>query len=457
MKTTPRIEVNGFGLNKEVASRLLEDAGLKADKKTIAALVSHAKDNHPKNEYLNRGELEAALKKLLDDRKPDIRPTQSLEKVLGSVPKSLSRYNINLFDTDGNNTKDMLTFDPVPLKKQTSGSPQLRALGGAKAKSVDQEVGHTWKGGVTVQFKSNGEAVPFNKGKWVTSSFSEMLLGRPDREDALARLKADGYNINAQRDFLVVNLKDHKEPIIFGLREGSDQKAKIEEKKQPAVGRMMMPQFNTDKRDYGFVSICTEVSVEHFGDQRLITVKKPVIYLYPEKKTTVSVHVQPNGAFAAQYPACQDGRWEMIATPEGTLFDPKTEKRYSYLFWEGTNPGALSIDEKRAFCVKAADAEKFLDDVAVRYALNDKERTDFVSYWIPALLRNPMSLVQFLEPPECAAYATLDVAPKPDAEIRLFMVFRRTDKLVKTGNPILPELRRGKFTVVEWGGANLDE
>jgi hypothetical protein len=51
----------------------------------------------------------------------------------------------------------------------------------------------------------------------------------------------------------------------------------------------------------------------------------------------------------------------------------------------------------------------------------------------------------------------MTVEPKPDAEIRLFMLFYGAPEPVKTGNPTLTQSKRGRFTVVEWGGANMDE
>lgn len=185
--------------------------------------------------------------------------------------------------------------------------------------------------------------------------------------------------------------------------------------------------------------------------------KKPVIYLYPEKKTNVTVKVDVVGEFSAQYPKTQDGTWNMIATPDGTLFDPKTEKKYGYLFWEAKNPTNLTIDPAKAFCVKKDEVESFLEGACLKFGLNDREKTDFVSFWIAALEQNPYSLVQFLTDDECASYAQMTVEPKPDSEIRMFMLFQRVNKPVKVGSPALSMKKREKFTVVEWGGANLDE
>ena len=47
---------------------------------------------------------------------------------------------------------------------------------------------------------------------------------------------------------------------------------------------------------------------------------KPVIYLYPEQETTVSVSLDYAGTLTATYPAYDNG-WTVTAEPDGTLYD----------------------------------------------------------------------------------------------------------------------------------------
>ena len=53
------------------------------------------------------------------------------------------------------------------------------------------------------------------------------------------------------------------------------------------------------------------------------TSAKPVIYLYPEEETTVSVQLDYTGQLTTTYPAYGDG-WTVTAHPDGTLTDPAT-------------------------------------------------------------------------------------------------------------------------------------
>ena len=85
-------------------------------------------------------------------------------------------------------------------------------------------------------------------------------------------------------------------------------------------------------------------------------VEKPVIYLYPEQETTVSVSLDYAGTLTATYPAYEDG-WTVTAEPDGTLYD-ESGNEYSYLFWEGENN--TDYDFSTGFCVAGADTADFL-------------------------------------------------------------------------------------------------
>lgn len=62
---------------------------------------------------------------------------------------------------------------------------------------------------------------------------------------------------------------------------------------------------------------------------------KPVIYLYPEEETEVSVQVNftEGGELTCTYPEYGNG-WEVTALPDGTIYD-KDGNEYYCLYWEG--------------------------------------------------------------------------------------------------------------------------
>ena len=72
------------------------------------------------------------------------------------------------------------------------------------------------------------------------------------------------------------------------------------------------------------------------------TESKPVIYLYPESQTDVTVTLDYAGTLTTTYPAYHSG-WEVTAFPDGTLINHADGKEYSYLFWEGDRDAGYDL------------------------------------------------------------------------------------------------------------------
>ena len=51
--------------------------------------------------------------------------------------------------------------------------------------------------------------------------------------------------------------------------------------------------------------------------------------------------------------------------------------------------------------------------------------------------------------------AKLDITPKPDSVLRVFMAYKAIDKPIEIEEPIITSFERNGFTVVEWGGAEI--
>lgn len=104
--------------------------------------------------------------------------------------------------------------------------------------------------------------------------------------------------------------------------------------------------------------------------------EKPVIYLYPEQKTSVSVSLDYAGTLTATYPAYENG-WHVTAEPDGTLYD-EAGNEYSYLFWEGEDK--TDYDFSKGFCVAGADTADFLRETLAEIGLTPKEYNEFIVY-----------------------------------------------------------------------------
>mgnify|MGYP000103970965 FL=1 len=177
---------------------------------------------------------------------------------------------------------------------------------------------------------------------------------------------------------------------------------------------------------------------------------KPVIYLYPEQETTVSVSLDYTGTLTATYPAYEDG-WRVTAEPDGTLYDENGDE-YSYLFWEGENN--IDYDFSTGFCVAGADTADFLREKLAEIGLTPREYNEFIVYWLPKMQDNPYNLISF----QSEAYtdaAKLDIDPTPDSVLRVFMAWKPLGRLQTIEPQTFTPFARDGFTVVEWGGCEV--
>lgn len=179
-------------------------------------------------------------------------------------------------------------------------------------------------------------------------------------------------------------------------------------------------------------------------------VAKPVIYLYPEEKTEVSVNLTLDGRLTCTYPAYNEG-WTVTAAPDGTLTDAKGQT-YSYLYWEGES--YAQYDLSRGFCVKGEDTAAFLEDSLARLGLTRREANEFIVYWLPLMEMNAYNIISFQTDIYTDA-AKLEVSPAPDTLIRVFMAWQAADSYVELPEQELTAPERTGFTVVEWGGAKM--
>ena len=176
---------------------------------------------------------------------------------------------------------------------------------------------------------------------------------------------------------------------------------------------------------------------------------KPVIYLYPETKTEVSVKVQLEGGFSFTNPPYGNG-WLVVAYPDGTLVESKTGEVYPYLFWEGR--GGKYKQPEKGFVAAQSEVPALLDEKLKLLGLNEKEVFDFKAFWVPKMQEKPYYFVTFLTTKAVEQLAPMTVDPKADTVIRVLMDFEALDKpRVVEGFEIHTPQRDG-FTVVEWGG-----
>ena len=195
---------------------------------------------------------------------------------------------------------------------------------------------------------------------------------------------------------------------------------------------------------------CRDETWEDPDTDALPTPEKPVIYLYPETETEITVQLDYSGELTCTYPAYNDG-WTVTAAPDGTLIDEKGQT-YNYLYWEGA--GTEQYDFSQGFCVAGADTAAFLEDALAQLGLTRKEANEFIVDWLPQMEQNPYNLIAFQQEAYTEA-AKLTVTPAPDSILRVFMTWKPLTEPVDIPAQELLTFERHGFTVVEWGGAEI--
>ena len=178
--------------------------------------------------------------------------------------------------------------------------------------------------------------------------------------------------------------------------------------------------------------------------------EKPVIYLYPEAETDVTVQLDYVGDLTCTYPA-YDGAWRVAAAPDGTLTD-ESGQTYRYLYWEGTDN--VQYDFSEGFCVPGDKTAAFLEDALAQLGLTRAEANEFIIYWLPQMEQNAYNLISFQQETYTDA-AKLTITPQPDTLLRVFMAWKPLTSAVEISPQPLTAPERTGFTAVEWGGAKV--
>jgi hypothetical protein len=182
---------------------------------------------------------------------------------------------------------------------------------------------------------------------------------------------------------------------------------------------------------------------------------KPVIYLYPKEKTDINVNLDYQGEITCLYPKYnKDNTWEVTAYPDGRIIDKLDNREYSYLYWEGITD--KKYDLSKGFVVKGEDTAEFLYEKLKYLGLTTRESDDFITFWLPKMNKNKYNLVSF-QNEEYTKLAKLNISPAPDSLLRIFMVFKPLDSPIEVQKQELETFNRKGFTVVEWGGSEINE
>lgn len=204
------------------------------------------------------------------------------------------------------------------------------------------------------------------------------------------------------------------------------------------------------------------VTVYMYQDQDNQIKRKPVIYLYSENDLTASIRLDPKGEFTFTYPEYNAG-WNVRVNKSGGITDLTTNKNYPYLFWEAKSKNLfyqMKQNTLEGFIINTDSTIHFLEDKLTALGLNATEQTDFITFWGPILQKEQFALIQFLvDDVYQSTIAELQITPRPDVMRRVYILCSPL-KDSAVGMKVVPQefksFERFGFTVVEWGGSEID-
>lgn len=180
---------------------------------------------------------------------------------------------------------------------------------------------------------------------------------------------------------------------------------------------------------------------------------KPIIYLYPTKDSEVNVVLGNPDKITCSYPK-YDTNWNVYAEPNGNLKELGTNKNLYALYYECKNTYDYKMQDD-GFVVKGEDTASFLEEKLAILGLTDREKEEFIIYWLPKLEKNSYNYIRFATSDEINKNMPLEINPNPDTIIRVMMTYKGLDNPIKIKEQELNTPERTGFVAVEWGGSEI--
>jgi hypothetical protein len=188
----------------------------------------------------------------------------------------------------------------------------------------------------------------------------------------------------------------------------------------------------------------------------MIVVEKPIIYLYPESIQEIYVAFEkPDSVLlTTTYPeySIKNG-WNVLAYPDGTLYDMETGLEFYAIYWEGFTPKTGNYET--GFVIKSEDSATFLETSLEQLGLIRREANEFIVYWLPELEKSPYNFIHF-STEDWGNDVPLEIIPEPATLIRFMMYYQPLEYPIQVEPQMLESPVRKGFTVVEWGGGIIE-
>lgn len=181
---------------------------------------------------------------------------------------------------------------------------------------------------------------------------------------------------------------------------------------------------------------------------------KPIIYLYPEYATEVSVRLEIPGYVTKSIPHYPVEGWQhILAHPDGTFTYQGAV--YNELFYETSVPDLIPR-KRTGLVIRSRNLAQELPQLLERVGLQGREKTEFIEYWLPRLqaLHTEAVFVRLLTHEEKNLSDKVVIEPQPDTFIEALFEFYPVPADYQVAEMKLPPVpERNGFTAVEWGGA----
>ena len=181
---------------------------------------------------------------------------------------------------------------------------------------------------------------------------------------------------------------------------------------------------------------------------------KPAVYLYPPKKQLVNVRVNPKGELSYTDPPYDPlSGWTVNAFPSGQLLNIDNQQiSNNYLYYESKLFDSEIKKPTKGWVVKFEDLEQLFNQTLPKLGLNQKEKQDFMDYWLKKLPKSPYYFVGLVDKSQRDYLETLEVTPNPETSIRFSLYFEALNEPKTVEEPKITTPDRKGFTLVDWGG-----
>ncbi len=257
-------------------------------------------------------------------------------------------------------------------------------------------------------------------------------------------------DINYMRIADIIKISPQKLGIYYAMSEVSVRYSPLY-----TTGFIAIIPIDKSITEYEYYKCYTEAQYKKVSSHRVYgkETKKPVIYLYPEEPTKISISLSSPERITCSYPKLED-TWHVKADPNGTLTDLETGRNLYCLYYEAIANNEFKVQDD-GFVVESEDIAAFLEEKLSILGLNEREAEEFIIYWLPELEKSPYNYIRFAESSEIENEMRLEINPKPDTLVRILMTYKGLDKPINVFDQDLTSPKREGFVAVEWGGTEI--